>query len=69
MTESEADLAAADWVLALIPVTLLAGLLAGLVASLSLPLAAGVGSLPASGLVGYALFCTEPATRALGYEQ
>jgi hypothetical protein len=48
----------ADWLLALIPVPLLLGLLAGMLSSLSLALTVGAGSVPASGLVGYALFCT-----------
>jgi hypothetical protein len=46
----------ADWLLALIPVTLLGGLAVGWLSSLSLALGAVAGSVPASGLVGYALF-------------
>jgi hypothetical protein len=50
------SLSLADWLLALIPVPLLVGTVAGLVSSLSLAVAVGAGSLPATGLVGYALF-------------
>lgn len=57
MTEPTTEMAAADWLLALIPVTMVAGVLTGLAASLSFATAMGAGSLPASGLVGYALFC------------
>jgi hypothetical protein len=42
--------------LALIPVPLVVGVVAGVLSSLSLAVAVGAGSLPATGLVGYALF-------------
>jgi len=58
MATYEDDPGAADWLLALIPVPLLIGLLAGVLSSLSLALTVGAGSVPASGLVGYAMFCT-----------
>jgi hypothetical protein len=48
----------ADVVLALIPIPLVLGVLAAVVSSLSLTVAVGAGSVPASGLVGYAMFCT-----------
>jgi hypothetical protein len=51
----------ADWLLALIPLPLVLGTVAGVASSLSLATAIGAGSLPASGLVGYALFCTSVA--------
>jgi hypothetical protein len=54
----DTDPGSADWLLALIPVPLVVGLLAGVLSSLSLALAVGAGSVPASGLVGYAMFCT-----------
>lgn len=53
---SELSLSVADWLLALIPVPLVLGLAAGVVSSLSLAAAVGAGSVPATGLVGYALF-------------
>lgn len=60
MTDLLTGVTVADWLLALIPASLLLGILAGLVTSLSMMFALGVGSVPASGLVGYALFCTSP---------
>jgi len=48
----------ADWLLALIPVPLVLGTVAGLLSPLSLSMAVGAGSVPASGLVGYAMFQT-----------
>ncbi|MFB6189446.1 MAG: hypothetical protein ABEI57_06150 [Halapricum sp.] len=52
----EASPSLADLLLALIPVPLVLGTVAGLLSSLSLAIAVGVGSLPATGLIGYALF-------------
>lgn len=52
----ETSLSSADWLLALIPVPLLFGTATGVASSFSLAVAIGVGSLPATGLVGYALF-------------
>jgi len=54
------DLALADWLLALIPAPLVAGLAVGVLSSLSLAAAIGAGSVPATGLVGYALFYAGP---------
>lgn len=51
----EASPTLADLLLALIPVPLLLGTVAGLLSSLSLAIAVGAGSLPATGLIGYAL--------------
>jgi hypothetical protein len=58
MREFVADPSTADWMLALIPVTLLASILTGMISSLSMTMAVGAGSVPASGMVGYAMFCT-----------
>lgn len=58
MNDQVAGATSADWLLALIPVTLLAGVLTGMLSSLSMAMAVGAGSVPASGMVGYALFCT-----------
>lgn len=49
----------ADWLLALIPVPLVVGTVAGVLSPLSLAVAVGAGSLPASGLVGYAMLQVE----------
>lgn len=57
MTDPFASVSAADWLLALIPLPLLVGVLAGVISSVSMALAVGAGSVPASGLVGYALLC------------
>jgi len=54
------DLAPADWLLALIPAPLVAGLAVGVLSSLSLAATVGAGSVPATGLVGYALFYAGP---------
>ena len=55
-----ASLTAADAVLAAIPTTLLVVLLAGLAVSLSIRTALALGTLPASGTIGYALFWNPP---------
>lgn len=60
-TRGEDGAGPADWVLALIPIPLVLGLLAAVVSSLSLAVGVGAGSVPASGLVGYALFRTPVA--------
>lgn len=54
------DVTLADWLLALIPAPLVAGAVVGAVSSLSLAATIGAGSVPATGLVGYALFCSGP---------
>jgi len=56
-----ASVTAADAVLAAIPATLLVVLLAGLAVSLSVRTALALGTLPASGTIGYALFWNPPA--------
>jgi len=55
-----ASLTAADAVLAAIPTTLLVVLLAGVAVSLSIRTALALGTLPASGTIGYALFWNPP---------
>ncbi|QSG08012.1 hypothetical protein [Halapricum desulfuricans] len=54
------ELSPADWLLALIPAPLVIGAAVGVVSSLSLATAIGAGSVPATGLVGYALFGLPP---------
>jgi hypothetical protein len=49
-----------DAVVVAIPATLVLVALAGLAASLSVPTALGVASVPATGIVGYALFYRPP---------
>jgi len=53
-----------DAVLAAIPASLVVVALVGLAASLSVSTALGLGSLPASGTIGYALFYNPPETAA-----
>jgi hypothetical protein len=59
MPESDASMRP-DLVLAAIPLLLAAGAGAAVVTSLSLMLGLASGSLPASGMVGYALFVDPP---------
>jgi len=54
------DITPADWLLALIPAPLIAGLAVGILSSLSIATTVGAGSVPATGLVGYALFYSGP---------
>ncbi|MFC5972243.1 hypothetical protein ACFPYI_12955 [Halomarina salina] len=59
MSESEAS-SRHDVVLAAIPLTLVLGACAAVVSSLSLVFGLAGGSLPATGMVGYALFVDPP---------
>lgn len=57
---SSLPLATADLVLVAIALPLVVGSLVGVLYSVQLALAVGVGSIPASGTVGYALFYRPP---------
>jgi len=52
-----------DWLLATIAVSLVVAAVVGVLFPVGLPVALGVGSVPASGSVGYALFYRPPVGR------
>jgi hypothetical protein len=61
VTESTDGTGTADAVLAVIPASLLVATLAAVAFPLSLGTALALGSLPATGSIGYALFYDPPA--------
>lgn len=58
--ERRPTIAPADLLLIALPALLLAGWATGVVSALSLPVALAIGTLPAIGMLGYALFYDPP---------